>query len=118
MSERQPYAYGLDHGPIDLYEAGRLLMDGPARHVRATYVGEAFVSTVFLVFDHSFGFGGAPVLYETMVIGGPLADDGERYTTREAAEAGHDRWVAAARDAAALDMETETLDVETEARDA
>jgi hypothetical protein len=50
--------------------------------------GEAVdVSTVFLVFDH--GFEGPPVLWETMVFGGP--DDGwqQRYRSRAAARTGH-----------------------------
>jgi hypothetical protein len=46
------------------------------------------VSTVFLGLDHQHGIG-PPVLWETMVFGGPLEGDCERYTSRAAALAGH-----------------------------
>ena len=61
--------------------------------VAKTKVGEAEVSTVFLGLDHSFG-GSVPVLYETMVFGGPLDGEQERYATKEQAQAGHAEWVA------------------------
>lgn len=48
------------------------------------------VSTVFLAIDHSFD-GSGPILYETMVFGGPpeAADFQARYRTRAEAEVGH-----------------------------
>jgi hypothetical protein len=46
------------------------------------------VSTVFLGLDHAFG-GIGPILFETMVFGGPLDQEQERYSTWEEAEAGH-----------------------------
>lgn len=55
------------------------------------------VSTVFLGVDHNFSGEGAPVLYETMVFGGSLDMESERYRTRDEAVAGHAKWVAAAR---------------------
>jgi hypothetical protein len=97
---RRPYAYNLDHEPIDPIEAGALLMDGPARHVGATAINDDIhISTVFLVIDHRMLGEGPPVLYETMIFGGPFDQSCERYTTREAAEAGHERWVAQVREA-------------------
>ncbi len=68
------------------------------RHVARTRVEPGFlVSTVFLGLDHSFGFGGPPLLFETMVFG----DYGEaerfpmlRYATWDEAEAGHAETVA------------------------
>lgn len=51
------------------------------------------VSTVFLGLDHSFG-DGPPVLWETMAFGPRANDIQERYTSREDAQAGHDRIVA------------------------
>ena len=61
-----------------------------ARCVAVDEVGESIrVSTVFLGLDHNFGFGGAPILYETMVFGGPLDGEQERYATREEALRGH-----------------------------
>lgn len=52
--------------------------------------GEVRVSTVFLGIDHSFG-DGEPLLFESMVFGGTSDQYQERYTTIEAAEAGHKR---------------------------
>ncbi len=46
------------------------------------------VSTVFLGLDHSFG-DGPPLLYETLVFGGPLDGTMRRYATRAEALAGH-----------------------------
>ena len=43
---------------------------------------------VFLGLDHSFG-SGPPLLFETMVFGGPLDEEMDRYTTWDEAEAGH-----------------------------
>lgn len=48
------------------------------------------VSTVFLALDHSFN-DGPPVLWETLVMGGGLDGEMARYTSREAALAGHQR---------------------------
>ena len=47
------------------------------------------VSTVFLGIDHGFFSEGPPILWETMVFGGPLDGEQERYTSREAAFQGH-----------------------------
>lgn len=46
------------------------------------------VSTVFLGLDHNL-WGNRPVLYETMVFGGPLDQEIDRYSTFEEAKAGH-----------------------------
>ena len=59
------------------------------------------VSTVFLGLDHSFG-SGPPVLWESMVFGGPLDGEQQRYTSRADALRGHAEMcalVTAARDA-------------------
>lgn len=69
------------------------------RSVASTAVGVVRVSTVFLGLDHAFA-GGPPALFETMVFGGPLDQDGERYSTWAEAEAGHERWVERAQAAA------------------
>jgi len=58
------------------------------RKVAHTKIGEATISTVFLGLDHSFGLG-PPLIYETMVFGGKLDEEMERYSTWEQAEAGH-----------------------------
>ena len=63
--------------------------DSDARRVAYDAVGEVSVSTVFLGLDHNFGNGGPPVLFETMIFGGPHDEDQWRYCTWEEAEEGH-----------------------------
>jgi len=58
------------------------------RRVNYTAVGDASVSTIFLGVDHQFGVG-PPILFETMVFGGPLDGEQNRYPTWEEAERGH-----------------------------
>ncbi len=70
------------------------------RRVAQTEVGEqAKVSTVFLGLDHRFNEseGDAPVLWETMVFGGPMDQEQERYATRDEALAGHVRMAGRVR---------------------
>lgn len=50
---------------------------------------EVRISTVFLGIDHSFGLGGPPVLFETMIFNGKHNDYQERYCTLEEAKVGH-----------------------------
>ena len=59
------------------------------RTVAKTGDGDILISTVFLGLDHNFGLIGAPVLFETLVFGGVLDGEMDRYTTWEEAEAGH-----------------------------
>lgn len=53
--------------------------------------GNVRVSTVFLGMDHNFFFEGPPVLFETMIFGGPLDREIWRYATIEQATLGHER---------------------------
>jgi hypothetical protein len=62
--------------------------------------GGGRVSTVFLGLDHNFG-GGPPLLWETMVFGGPLDGEGDRYASRTAALRGHAAMLARALSARA-----------------
>lgn len=75
--------------------------NGDARIVRKDFVGETEVSTVFLGLDHNHTNEGPPILYETLVFGGPLNDEMWRYPTRETAEAGHEAMVKRVQDAQA-----------------
>lgn len=59
-----------------------------SRRVELTERNNIKVSTVFLGLDHSFG-NGKPMLFETMIFGGPHSEFCSRYTTWEEAEAGH-----------------------------
>ena len=51
------------------------------------------VSTVFLGLDHGWDDNRPPVLFETMVFGGSLDQERERYCTLDEAVAGHERMV-------------------------
>jgi hypothetical protein len=97
--------YGLDGQPISIEQASQLLAS-PERILAKTLLttgrDPVEVSTVFLVLDHGLGDDSVPVLWETMTFGGP--DDGaqRRYTSREAAIAGHYEQLTVSR--AALDV--------------
>lgn len=87
--------YDRQGRPVGVDEAMRLL-DGDRGVARTAVVvdGEhVLVSTVHLVLNHSWQ-PGPPVIFETMVFGGPLDDYCERYSTAEAALAGHDQVLA------------------------
>ena len=108
--------YGLDGTPIDIAAAEALLRDDLARRVAHTAIttekGRVEVSTVFLVIDHNHWGGGPPVLWETMVFGGPSDMDQRRYTSLPEAEAGHAETLAVVL--AELDVEgTAVLAVES-----
>lgn len=51
---------------------------------------EVTVSTVFLGIDHGYGRTNEPVLWETMIFGGVHDHYQDRYTSRDAALAGHE----------------------------
>lgn len=61
--------------------------------IRKTYFDDCEVSTVFLGLDHGFGMRAddEPILFETMVFGGPQDDSffQQRYSTYEQACDGH-----------------------------
>ena|SRR6185436_8176985 len=83
----------------------------PARQVAHTDVtNEIMVSTVFLGLDHSFGFGGPPLLFETMVFGGPMDQEMERYSTWDEAKAGHEEMVQKVR----MGMEVDSIGTKKE----
>ena len=81
----------------DLMKWGRWF-EAADRHVALTEVGGGKVSTVFLGLDHRFFGDGPPLLWETMVFGGPLDGRCERYCTRVEALAGHEEVVRDVRD--------------------
>lgn len=85
--------YDPDGNPISDREVGPLMRDPERKFVAKTHVHEVEVSTVWLGLDHSFG-DGPPLIFETMVFGGPHDQYCERWPTKEAAQAGHDRIVA------------------------
>lgn len=62
---------------------------------KTTLPGGVEVSTVFLGLDHRFvASSGPPILFETMIFGGPRDGEQQRYATWEEAEKGHAEVVA------------------------
>jgi hypothetical protein len=68
-----------------------------AKTTLATLDGEILISTVFLGLDHDFGMTGIPVLYETMIFGGPLNNEMVRTPTKTKAKEAHKYMVELAR---------------------
>lgn len=89
-------AAGNPRPESDTRKWGEAFADGERRTVARDSVGEVDVSTVFLGMDHGWG-GALPVLWETMVFGGDLDGEQDRYTSREAAVAGHAAMLARVR---------------------
>lgn len=83
-------AVGVD-AFIPWYESAEL------RRVDRADVGDAEVSTVFLGIDHSFGGDRVPLLFETMIFGGPFDEYTERHTSWQDAQRRHDEIVAQLR---------------------
>lgn len=82
-----------------LREWGEFFEKPNSRRVAEDHLpGGVWVSTVFLAMDHSWG-DGPPVLWETMVFGGPLDGEEERYISRESALQGHAEMVDRCRKA-------------------
>lgn len=86
------YVLDENHNPVlepDVLKASLFFEDFSKRCVAQHQVGESHVSTVFLGFDHNFSSSGPPLLFETLIEGGPLNGEQERYATWSEATAGH-----------------------------
>lgn len=59
----------------DMFDADACLSDKELRRVKVSAIDEGELSTVFLCLDHSFQLDAEPVLWESLVFGGP--HDGE-----------------------------------------
>ena len=68
-------------------------MEKADRHVALTVIKNVRVSTVFLGINHTFGDSREPVLFKTMVFGGSLDQEMDRYSSWEDAEHGHETMV-------------------------
>ena len=90
-----------DHvvGVFDLNTWGRFMEDGSRRVGYTEITSECQVSTVFIGMDQRLFGEGPPVLFETMIFGGPLADSQWRYASHDDAMTGHRMAVAKAREA-------------------
>lgn len=60
------------------------------KRVASTRRGKVWVSTVFLGIDHQYG-DGPPLVFETMVFGGPADQYQDRYSSYDDALLGHRR---------------------------
>jgi hypothetical protein len=109
--------YDRQGKPMELMTWAQKFEDREYRVVAQHWVRGWMISTVWLGLDHSFSMGGPPVIFETMVFppGDEAGEDGvfaeqycERYPTEAAAQAGHDRALAAIvaklGDTAAMDV--------------
>jgi hypothetical protein len=67
--------------------------EDPTR-IGSFHVGEAWISTVWVGIDMHLG-PGPPLIFETMIFGGPRDQEQWRYATRAEALAGHRAVVAA-----------------------
>lgn len=74
--------------PASLEAWARFMESGPARQLERTEIGDVCISTVFLGLDHNYGEG-PPLIWETMIFGGPHSDHQERASTRAEALACH-----------------------------
>lgn len=88
----RPLHYDRNGQPMD-WEAWCLEFEFIERHVGSdelTIGGQpVHISTVWLGLDHGFGMSERPLIFETMVFGGPLDEYQARYATEEEALAGH-----------------------------
>lgn len=78
--------------PLTLAEWGHLISSRLYKRVRFTELPgppPVVVSTVWLGLDHRFGDAGAPLIFETMVFGGPHDSDCFRWSTELEADLGH-----------------------------
>jgi hypothetical protein len=85
----------MDGEPCDRDRWMRLHEDPEKAHVALTRCGAVRVSTVWIgMWLGPLEEGRTPLIYETLVSGGPLDGQTGRYPNRVAALAGHDQWVA------------------------
>ena len=63
------------------------------RFVAKTEIKGITISTIFLGLDHNYFGNEVPILFETMVFGGELDQEEERYSTWDEAVKGHDEMV-------------------------
>jgi hypothetical protein len=90
LSDKYILVDGLPTQEPDLLKWGRWFETADnERIVMKTELEEEQVSTVFLGVDHSFGRKLLPILWETMIFGGPHDQWQERYTSRDEAVRRH-----------------------------
>ena len=83
------YLEGKKAVPVYSIEEWARRYDRDKKRVALDAIGEAKISTVFLGLNHAWSPNEPPLLFETMVFGGSLDQEMERYTTWDEAELGH-----------------------------
>ena len=90
---------GHEAVPADLMEWAQWFETADRTVAKAQLPGDVSVSTVFLGLNHDFLGDGPPILFETMIFGGPLDLEEARYATWDEAEEGHAAMVKRAEEA-------------------
>ncbi len=88
MKNRYFILKGRDVEPVDSLLVWGRWFEECDRRVALDEIGPVVISTVFIGLDHQFG-DGPPLLFETLVSGGPLDGAQDRYSTWDEAAAGH-----------------------------
>ena len=87
--------YDKQGKPIDdLWEWSKLFSDWEYKRIAETQADASWVSTVWLGSNHEWDPRKPPLIFETMVLGGELGEECERYSTEAEAVAGHAAMVA------------------------
>ena len=97
---RQMY-YDRQGNPMTMERWAAAFEDDKIQRLLHEYVdpvGDVRVSTVWLGLDHRFVDEGEPLIFETMVFGGPHDQSQWRWPTEEAARAGHAEILKALRE--------------------
>ncbi len=87
--------YILENGvpkPISSIQEWGQWWEKTDRTVAKTKIRKVLISTVFLGLNHQWS-DGPPLLFETLVFGGSLDGEMERYSTLDEAKAGHEAMV-------------------------
>ena len=93
------YVLDKDGKPVpeaDVIKWGRFMSSEDRVVQQDTLPDGIAISTVFLGVDQHCGGRGPPVLWETKIFGGPNDGYDERYSSLEAAHAGHQRAISLA----------------------
>lgn len=86
--------YDREGQPISMEEYAAAIESDEGRIVAVDKLdADVTISTVWLGIDHNWGRG-EPIIFETMVFGGPHAGNCERYSTEQEAREGHVAMVA------------------------
>lgn len=84
------------------------------KRVTLDHIDGINISTVFLYLNHRFGPDGPPLIFETMVFGGELDQECERYSTWAEAIAGHEAMVERVRLSLPMPLDLPTYSQEQE----